>query len=213
MCFDDVYANVKDLFGATPDPILVRFRDAIPVGPPALDLGAGQGRHTFYLARRGMTVHALDPSRVALDEIARIARDEDLPVTTHLASFEYFAAPVPVYSAVLAFGLMPLLDWASIESLAQRLTEWTREGSLVFATGFTTGDSRFQQVASSCRKIGKNSFAQPNGELRTYMEPGEVTRLFEGFEVVHHWEGLGPVHQHGSLPPERHAMFELVLKR
>jgi len=211
--FDRAYADVEDLFGAKPDPLLVAHCDAIDAGRPALDLGAGQGRNAFYLARRGLEVHALDPSRVAADAVRRVAARERLPVTPYVTDFQSFAAPVPAYSAVLAFGLLPLLDWDAVDSLGERLLAWTVPGSLAFVTGFTTDDPRFDEVAASCERVGRNSFARPDGELRTYLEPGQARGLFAGFAVLHHWEGLGPEHRHGDAPPERHAMFELVLRR
>lgn len=50
-------------------------------------------------------------------------------------------------------------------------------------------------------------------ELRTYLEPGELTRLFPGFEIVHSREGLGPEHRHGGGPAEHHGFAEAVLRR
>jgi cyclopropane fatty-acyl-phospholipid synthase-like methyltransferase len=211
--FDRQYEDVKDLFGASPEPLLERHREAIDPGRAALDLGAGQGRNTFYLARHGIEVHALDPSRVAADAVRAVAERESLPVTAYVTDFQSFVAPVPSYSAVLAFGLMPLLDWKSVDALGRSLTTWTSTDSLVFVTGFTTDDPRFDEVARSCQRVGENSFARPDGELRTYLKPGQARGLFDGFELLHHWEGLGPEHQHGDSPPERHGMFELVLKR
>jgi cyclopropane fatty-acyl-phospholipid synthase-like methyltransferase len=212
MDFDRQYEDVEDLFGKEPDPLLERYVEAIDSRRPALDLGAGQGRNTFYLARRGIEVHALDPSRVAVDAVRRVAARESLPVTAYVTGFESYAASVPSYSAVLALGLLPLLDWQSVAALGDALRTWTSEGSLVLVTGFTTEDPRFEAVASTCERVGHNSFARPDGELRTYLEPGQAVALFEGFDVLHHWEGLGPEHRHGDAPPERHGMFELVLR-
>ncbi len=213
MDFDRAYGAVENLFGEAPDPLLVRYLDAIDVSRPALDLGAGQGRNTFFLARRGVEVHALDPSRVAVDAVLHVAVSESLPVSGFATDFESFAAPVASYSAVLAFGLLPLLDWSAVATLDRALAGWTSQGSLVLVTGFTTEDPRYEEVAATCKRVGENSFARPDGELRTYLEPGQATELFRGFELLHHWEGLGPEHRHGDAPPERHGMFELVLGR
>lgn len=213
MDFDRAYGDVENLFGEAPDRLLEQHLDAIDVSSPALDLGAGQGRNTFFLARHGIEVHALDPSRVAIDAVLRIAVRESLPISGYVSDFESFSAPVASYSAVLAFGLLPLLDWAAVAALDRAFAKWTSPGSLVFVTGFTTEDPRFEHVAATCVRVGKNSFARPDGELRTYLEPGQAAALFHGFEVRHHWEGLGPEHQHGAAPPERHGLFELVLGR
>ena len=52
-----------------------------------------------------------------------------------------------------------------------------------------------------------------DGTVRTYLEPGELPKLFRGFSVVHYEERLGPEHRHGDGPPERHALAEAVMRR
>ena len=213
MSFDRDYDNTAELFGSSEDPLLRRFAAAIDRQRPALDLGVGQGRNALFLARAGMAVHGLDPSRVAVETVRDLALSENLPVTAYQTSFESFECPAETYSAVLAFGLLPLLSWASIELLVDRVEAWTATGSLVLLTGFTTLDPRLEHVAAEGSRVGRNSFRLADGQLRTYLEPGEARALFPALSVVHHWEGLGPEHRHGSGPPERHGMFELVGRR
>lgn len=59
--------------------------------PRALDLGAGAGRHTLWLARRGWQVTAVDISAVALERIRRqTAKEPELEVTTVLADLDSY---------------------------------------------------------------------------------------------------------------------------
>ncbi len=51
--WDRSYRETSNVFGADPAPILDRHADLIELGPPILDVGCGQGRNSFYLARRG----------------------------------------------------------------------------------------------------------------------------------------------------------------
>jgi hypothetical protein len=60
--------------------------------------------------------------------------------------------------------------------------------------------------------IGKHSFGDGQGNLRTYLEAGQILDLFVDYRVVHHWEGLGPEHRHGDGPLERHALIEAVFQ-
>jgi hypothetical protein len=83
----------------------------------------------------------------------------------------------------------------------------------VFITGFTVLDASFARYSQTWKTIGKNSFADGQGNLRTYLEAGQILHLFNDYEVVHHWEGVGPEHRHGNRPIERHAMTEVVLQR
>ncbi len=221
--YDRSYAADGDLFGEAPEELLVRFLGRLDPGRPVLDIGAGQGRNALPAGRAGLSVEALDPSAVGLDALRRRARDEGLDVQGRLGGFDGHDAPPGHYGGVMAFGLIPDLDWEGIHRLADACTRWLAPGGLLFATGFTTADPAVGHFRTAWRTIGPNSFADPSDHgggtgspgtrIRTYLVPGQVLELFPALEVQHHHEGLGPEHRHGDGPPERHARFEVVLRR
>jgi cyclopropane fatty-acyl-phospholipid synthase-like methyltransferase len=180
---------------------------------PVLDIGAGQGRNTFFLARHGLEVHAIDPSQVGVDFIGETADSEGLKVLTFHDGFETFKPPVDAYSAVLLFGIIQILSWQEIEVLINRINSWTSDGSLVFLTAWSVSDPSCTRISEEWPRVGKNSFRKEQGGFRTYLEPDEILSLFHNFTAIHHWEGLGPWHSHGDRPPERHSRVEAVLKR
>jgi cyclopropane fatty-acyl-phospholipid synthase-like methyltransferase len=213
MSYDETYKNTKNNFGAEPEPILRNNYRRINTSRPVLDIGAGQGRNAFFLARKGFTVDAIDPSKVATETISAIAAQEGLSIRTHQCAFDTFVPQVVFYSGILIFGIIQILSWEAIDLLREKVKHWTHEGSLVFITGFTVADPSFTRYSQTWKTIGKNSFADEQGNLRTYLEAGEILRLFSEHEVVYHWEGMGPEHRHGNSPIERHAMTEVVLQR
>jgi tellurite methyltransferase len=180
---------------------------------PVLDIGVGQGRNALFLAREGFTVDAIDPSRVAIETVSALAAQETLPIRTCLCDFATFVPPTDAYSGILVFGLIQVLSWDAIDVLRERLKHWTTAGSLVFVTGFTVADASFDDYSQKWKSLGKNSFTDGRDNVRTYLESGEILRLFDGYAVLHHWEGIGPEHGHGTGPLERHAMAEVVLQR
>jgi tellurite methyltransferase len=213
MSYDETYRKTKNNFGAEPEPILRSYCHRINKSRPVLDIGAGQGRNALFVARKGFTVDAIDPSMVATETVSAIAARERLPVHSHQCGFGEFVPEVDYYSAVLVFGLIQILSWEDIDLLREKIKQWTRQGSLVFITGFTIADASYVRYSQTWKTLGKNSFADEQGDLRTYLEAGEILGLFSEYEVVHHWEGMGPEHRHGNSPMERHAMTEVVLQR
>ena len=213
MLYDNTYRNSKDNFGSEPEPVLRDYYHKIDKSGPVLDIGAGQGRNALFLARQGFAVDAIDPSKVAVDTISASAAQEGLPIHSRQCGFELFVPRVDFYSGILVFGLIQILTWEDIDLLRQKIKQWTHKGSLVFMTGFTVADASFGRYSRTWKKIGKNSFAGEQGDLRTYLDAGEILKLFSEYEVVHHWEGLGPEHRHGSSPLERHALTEAVFQR
>ncbi len=211
MNYDEAYKKTPDLFGPEPEALLRKFVREMDKSRPVLDIGAGQGRNALFLAREGFAVHAIDPSKAAVESIAAAAAKENLPIRTKRCGFETFVPGTSIpgtaaYSGVLLFGLVQILTLKSIGLLVGKASDWTGPGGLVFVTAFTTADPAFKEG---------------RGGMKTYLEPGEILELFAGlaaeiaggFEVVHHWEGPGPEHRHGDAPPERHARAEAVFKK
>ncbi len=213
MSYDETYKNIKNNFGGEPEPVLRNYYRRIGKSKPVLDIGAGQGRNAFFLARDGFTVDAIDPSKEAINTISELAIQDKLPIHAHQCGFNTFVPQVDFYSAILIFGVIQILSWEDINLLLEKVNHWTNKGSLIFVTGFTVADSSFTRYSQTWKTIGKNSFANEQGNLRTYLEGGEILNLFSEYEVVHFWEGVGPEHRHGNSPMERHSMTELVLQR
>jgi tellurite methyltransferase len=209
--YDESYSRSPAFFGAAPDSLLADHLVLIENGEPLLDVGAGQGRNALYIARLGYRVDALEPSADGAAQISAAAAVTGLTIGVINQRFEDFRAP-GLYGAVLVFGLIPDLARGQVTALLKRAGEWLAPGSLAFLTGFTTDDPSFA-TWSSFRRVGKNSFEDQRGRIRTFLEPGELVQLSAQFEAVVCNEVMGPEHRHGEGPPERHARFEAVLRR
>lgn len=210
--FDAAYRSHGSYFGDAPDDLLASFLHLADRSRRILDIGAGQGRNAMYAAWAGFEVDAIDPSPASFDIVSAAARRQDVRVRAQACSFETFSPEVSAYGAVMAFGLIPLLPWSGIHLLRTRIDLWTRSDGLVFATGFTTEDPAFPEHAGNRACVGRNSFAAETGEVRTYLEKGEILELFAGWEVLFHSEGLGPEHRHGDGPLHCHGLFALVAR-
>jgi SAM-dependent methyltransferase len=193
--FDDDYRATPAMFGEAPEALLVRHLGRLPRDGLVLDVGAGQGRHSLWLGRRGLRVLALDPSRVGLAEIARQAAAEGLAIETRCGLVKDVQPPAERFGAILLLGLIPLLPQDAVERLGRQLPGWLAPGGVLLATAFTTADPG----------AGRKGF--------TYLEPGRLAELFGGLEVIELREHLGPPHRHGDGPLERHAMAEVAARR
>jgi tellurite methyltransferase len=211
--YDEAYRKTEDYFGPGPTSLLKKHYQLISKAKPILDIGAGQGRNTLFLARKGFMVDAIDPSQVAIDTIDEIVAKEKIPVRTYCCDCEDFAPEADSYSAILVFGLIQILTRESIDLLLEGIGAWTDKGSLVFTTAFTTADPLYPEHCQDCQSIGENSFLDENGDIFTYLGPDEIKRLFGDYEVIHHREGLSPKHRHGDGPTEQHGVVEAIFRR
>jgi len=211
--WDYAYSETNDYFGEQPTPILCDYHDQLDPTRPVLDIGTGQGRNAVFLARAGVAVDAVDPSAVAIELVADRAAQEGLPVRCTQCGIEDFKPDVASYGGVLCFGLIQILPWESIAMLLANIDRWTTPGSLVFLTAWTKQDPSYARCTARWQAIGRHSFDNGEGVVRTYLEENQILDLFPGYAVVHHWEGLGPAHRHGDGPLERHGHIDAVLRK
>ncbi len=213
MQYDEAYRKSQDYFGSEPTDILRDFVHLVDKSRPILDIGAGQGRNTFFLARLGFSVDGIDPTPASLEIIDRTAKKDNLPARAVCSGFEEFDSGEILYGAVLLFGIIQILSREGIRSLIRKTTDWLVSGGLVFITAFTIDDPSYAHNAETYRSIARNSFQSDRGEIFTYLEPGEILKLFKGYTVVHHEEGLGPMHRHGGSKPHQHASVKAVFRK
>jgi len=206
--WDTNYRETQNVFGADPAPILVRHAKLLEDGLPILDVGCGQGRNSFFLARLGHEVHALDPSTVAVEQTAAVAEGEGLQITTQVGVIEDVHRPESGFGAILVFGLIPILTRAQIDAMVASIESLIAPGGLLFITAFTTEDPKFEAHGPETHPADED---YDHGS-RTYLEPDELRSLFAGWQVIHYWEGLGPEHRHGDGPVERHGLAEAVFR-
>jgi cyclopropane fatty-acyl-phospholipid synthase-like methyltransferase len=210
--YDPEYSRAPNVFGDEPDPLLLRIVEQIPQHLPVLDVGAGQGRHSLYLAGRGLDVEALEPSAVATEQLREQAQRRRLTVRVTCAAFAAFSGPPQGYGAILVFGLLPDLTPQDQRDLVVFVARNLARGGLSCWTGFTTADPSLE-AWSQGTQVGPDSYRNAGGRIRTYLRPGAARELMPELECVHHREAMGPEHHHGDGVLERHARFEVVFRR
>lgn len=213
MAYDDTYKEIENVFGTEPEVILKKYYEQIDKSRYVLDIGAGQGRNTFFLAKNGFKVDAIDPSIVSIVTIIKIKKREHYKINAFQQGFNEFGYSNSPYSAILVFGLLQILDLKSVSLLARLIGKYTTNGSLVFITAFSIKDASFKKYEKEWNKADRNSFCDSKGNYRTYFEINEIIELFNGYKVIRQWEGLGRKHRHGNSPVEQHAMIELLMKK
>jgi tellurite methyltransferase len=72
----------------------------IPRGP-TLDVAAGKGRNTIFLAETGFSVVGMDISSIALEEARRRAVEKSVQITWHQADLEQIEFPTAAYNLIV----------------------------------------------------------------------------------------------------------------
>ena len=159
--WDKRYAASERLFTAEPDGTLAELARDLPSGR-ALDLGAGEGRNSIWLAQRAWEVTAVDMSGVALGRLAARAAQEGIVVTTVVADMNEYIAGAERFDLVVLANLHP--------------AEEERAGLLAAAAAAVAPGGHLFLVGHHVDSLGK---AGPPDPRRLYTEdvlPGRLPR-------------------------------------
>jgi SAM-dependent methyltransferase len=124
--WDQVYAGEPQLYTTEPNALLVQVAQTIPPGR-ALDLGAGQGRNSAWLAARGWDVTAVDVSGVGVSQ----ARASEARVHVVQQSVEEFDLGVESWDLIAAIYVHGVLLRAS-----ERVIAALRPAGVLVVEGF-----------------------------------------------------------------------------
>ncbi len=139
----------------------------------AIDVGAGLGHHAVFLAEHGFTVDALDTSVEAMNSLAEIARERNLPITSSVGDVRELTLDKQWDVVVCTFVLHFLQD-EEVDKAIVDLKAITKPGGIVVVANHTTENN----AAERARK--PHLFA-----------PQELKERFADWEVLYHWQGLG----------------------
>ncbi len=95
------YQEKESLWVAAPDRGLVELAERLTPGV-ALDLGAGEGRNSLYLASHGWKVTAVEFSSVAIERLQRLATQQGVNLDTVQSDiFTYLRTTLPAVDLVV----------------------------------------------------------------------------------------------------------------
>jgi SAM-dependent methyltransferase len=146
----------------------------IPVGSRTLDLAAGEGRNSLFLASRGFKVDAVDFSLEGLRRIRQRATTSSLKVQTVVVDLDHFTVSPCCYSFIINFFFLQ-------RSLFESMAEGLRPGGLLIFETYTTLHQQLNPERRMRRNFllepGELEHAFPTLELLAYREEGETARL------------------------------------
>ncbi len=95
----------------------------------AIDLGAGEGRNSVWLAKRGWDVTAVDFSQVGLDKAATLATDNDVEIKTECADATIYDPSGQVDLVILSYLQV---GQEAQRTILEHATTWLRPGGTLF---------------------------------------------------------------------------------
>lgn len=141
--WNERYASAEYVYGKTANAFLIEQADRLPKGTFVVSIGEGEGRNAVFLAKRGMSVLAIDSSSVGLDKAKALARDNGASIETLCADLATVEFPKTFGALLNVFCHLPAATRRAVHrralaSLAPGgwvITELYRPEQVAFGTG------------------------------------------------------------------------------
>ncbi|WP_058910169.1 tellurite resistance methyltransferase TehB [Entomohabitans teleogrylli] len=162
----------------------------------ALDLGCGNGRNSLYLAARGFEVQAWDRNPMSIDNLTRIAREEQLD-NLHTAQLDLNTLTFDgEYDFILSTVVMMFLEPQTIPGLIANMQRCTRPGGYnLIVAAMDTDDF-------PCHVGFPFAF-----------QAGELSRYYAGWQQVKYNENPGELHKTDEAGNRIRLRFATLLAR
>lgn len=112
---------------SAPFPLLVEFLPHVN-RETALDIGAGDGRNSIFLAQKGFLVEAIDIDRASIESIRRISLEEELNITAEEIDMRQFKFLVGHYDLILAIQSLCFVRKSEFKNIVERIKNALKPG-------------------------------------------------------------------------------------
>ena len=174
-----------EMFGAAPSNPVLAAADLFRAEgvQTVLELGGGQGRDTFFLARSGFDVNVLDFAEAGIAAIRTKANELKLSDKV-IAACHDVRQPLPFpdasFDACYSHMLFCMaLTTAELETLSRDILRVLKPGGLCVYTTRTTSDADFQKGIHRGEGMYENQ-----GFVVHFLDRAKVEHLARGYEIV-----------------------------
>lgn len=165
--YEKIYSEHECVFGLEPTPIVKKIPKYIASGK-VIDLGAGEGRNSLFLAEKGLEVTAIDSASVAVEKLKKFAKDRKVKLNALVGDVRTLEIPEgeDLILAILIFHHFSRQE--ALETI-EKMKVATREGGL--------------NVLNVIKKDSDFYRNDPSTD-RFYVEQGELEQIYKDWEIL-----------------------------
>jgi SAM-dependent methyltransferase len=154
--------------GKEPNSFLKRHLSFIPKGR-ALDLAAGEGRNSVFLAQHGFVVDAVDISKIGLRKARTLAKENGVLIHAFAADLDHHEIEKERYDLITNFYFLN-------RRLIPKIRRGLKRGGRVI----------FETYLLEHRALHSGGPKNP----RYFLKPNELLKLFKAFRILFYREGI-----------------------
>lgn len=165
--WDKRYDTNEMIGGSVPASFLYSNAEVLPPGGSALDIAAGQGRNSVFLAKRGLNTIALDISTRALETCFGFARNNGVKIEAAAVDLTTFDIPPGTFDVIVNINYLQ-------RGLAPGIIEGLKPGGVLIFETMTIDYLRYR----------------PDFNPDFLLRRGELVQMFRGLHLLRYRESI-----------------------
>ncbi|WP_018131517.1 methyltransferase domain-containing protein [Effusibacillus pohliae] len=172
-----LYLRAEYYWGKEPNRLATRFPDLVPEnersGKKLVDLGAGEGRDSVFLAEQGFAVLAVDIAPAGLDKARRLADERNVRIETLEADVNDLILPELV-DVLYSIGTLQYIEPQNRQRQFRHFKQRTAPGGLHVLFAFVEHPD-----VQPAPDWGQNEYLYARDELQSYYRDWETVDTYE----------------------------------
>ena len=179
------YKKRRFYWGLKPD---VGLKEAVKYARRgiALDLGAGEGRNSVFLAKNGFEVEAIDKIKNGLEKCEKLSQRCNLTIKTENIDIRKFRFEKNRYSLILSIATLDFFKFSEIKKIVSKIQKSLKKDGVFYLVVFSEKDPLFNDCRGrKLKTIEKDTFYVP--KLKTFQHffrKEELSKLFKNFKII-----------------------------
>lgn len=196
--------------------LLKKFLNDIPKGS-AVDIGAGNGHNSIFLAQNGFAVEAIDTDNSKIKALDDIAEKSELKIDAKNIDVRKFDFSKKQYNLVLAIQSLVFIKKSEFQEVINNIEKALNPCGIIILSSFTTDDASFKRFKQASPEVEKNTFqTNDTKQYWQFFEKDELKKYFkeENFDILFYEEQSIQDEPHEGAPnTHTHGIAKIVAKK
>ena len=128
MDYNSRYSKKGFYWGLKPNKLVVDSISLLPKNAKVLDLGCGEGKDSFFLAKNNFDVTAIGSSEEGIRKLEKFAEKEKLKIKSGFSDLKSHLQDCKKFDAILAINVLQFIDEKNIFKVIKKMQSKTKKG-------------------------------------------------------------------------------------
>lgn len=198
MDYNQKYSNQDFYWGLKPHELVLKSIEYLKKDSKILDLGCGEGKDSFFLAKQNFDVTSVDISEIGIKKLNQYSKINNLNIKTHISDIKSYLTKCESFDFIYAINILQLIDVKNVYDVINNMKEKTKPNGYNIIASFIAENEKQKEFM-----LSKNKY---------FFDEGELKKLYSDWKILFYEEKLGDWETHGEKE-HRHYKVNLITQK